>query len=135
MSVDIPQVLEKLNIEVIRERGDEILSFCPMHKARTGKEDHNPSWWINQETGAHICFSCGWKGNVFSLVGEVNEFFLGEAIDYEQVKQWLANIGEISIEELGERLKQMPTHISAVKELPMNEADRKSTRLNSSHFL
>jgi DNA primase len=122
MSVDIPQVLEKLNIEVIRERGDEILSFCPMHKARTGKEDHNPSWWINQETGAHICFSCGWKGNVFSLVGEVNEFFLGEAIDYEQVKQWLANIGEISIEELGERLKQMPTHISAVKELPMNEA-------------
>ena len=37
MSVDIPQVLEKLSIEVIRERGDEILSFCPMHKARTGK--------------------------------------------------------------------------------------------------
>ena len=123
MTVDIPEVLEKLHIEAIRERGDEILALCPMHKARTGQEDRNPSWWINQETGAHICFSCGWKGNVFSLVGEVNEFYLGEAIDYEQVKQWLANISEVSVEELGERLKQMSTYMAAPpKELPMNEA-------------
>jgi DNA primase len=122
MKFDIQQVLANLSIEAIRERGDEILAHCPMHKARTGKVDNNPSWWINNETGAHICFSCGFKGNLFSLVGEVKEFYIGEAIDYEASKQWLANIAEVSIEELSERLKSMPNHVSIEQPIPMSEA-------------
>jgi DNA primase len=122
MSFNIPEVLANLSIEIIRERGSEILALCPQHKARTGKEDHNPSWWINSDTGAHICFSCGYKGNVFSLVGDLKELYLNDVIDYEAVKIWLANIEEISVEELSERLKKVPTHISAPETIPMSEA-------------
>jgi DNA primase len=123
MTFNIPEVLAGLNIHTIRERGDEILCHCPMHKARTGKDDQNPSWWINNQTGAHICFSCGFKGNVFSLVGEVKELYVGDAVDYDAVKTWLANIEEVSIEELSERLKNLPNYVSAVDQtIPMSEA-------------
>ena len=122
MTFNIEQVLASLSIEIIRSRGDEILSHCPMHKARTGNDDHNPSWWINEQTGAHMCFSCGFKGNIFQLVGEVKEFYLGESIDYEQVKQWLANVSEVSVEELAERLKHVPNYVSIEQSIPMSEA-------------
>lgn len=123
MSFNIKEVLATLNLEIIRERGDEILGHCPMHQRILGKEDANPSWWINQETGAHICFSCGFKGSVFSLVGHVKEFYEEEdVIDYEQVKEWLANIQEVTVEELGNRLKNMPDYVSLPKPIPMSEA-------------
>jgi len=122
MNFNITQVLANLSIEVVRARGSEILCLCPMHKSRTGKEDNNPSWWINEDTGAHICFSCGFKGNVFSLVAEVRELYIGDGLDYEAAKQWLANVEEISVEELAERLKRVPTHVTSTQSVPMSEA-------------
>jgi hypothetical protein len=83
-------ILERLGIEVINVRGSEIQSYCPAHKERTGKEDRNPSWYINFETGAHICFSCDFRGSLYSLTAYLKDmkdnfgFF-----DYEQAKAWL----------------------------------------------
>lgn len=123
MTLNVREVLETLQIEVIRERGSEILCRCPLHVKNIGKEDHNPSFWINEETGANLCFSCGWKGSVFSLIGNVLEFFEeDDIVDYEQVKQWLANISEITVEELSNRLKKVPEYVALPPPIPMSEA-------------
>lgn len=84
------RVLERLNIQVINIRGSEILALCPGHKEITGKEDHNPSWWINAETGAHICFSCGFKGSLWSLIAtSQNLKDANGLLDYADAKDWL----------------------------------------------
>ena len=84
MTVDeMKEVLSRLNIEVFSDRGDEINAQCIAHEERTGHIDHNPSFWINADSGAFICFSCHWKGNLYTLVSYV------EGIDPEQAKSWV----------------------------------------------
>jgi DNA primase len=77
MQLDVEGVLEELGVTVLRETGDELLGKCPMHLARTGKEDRHPSWSINTSTYLHHCFSCGYSGSLTSLyrdlVGEPPE--------------------------------------------------------------
>lgn len=65
---NVEDVLEGLGLKVATVRGVEIQLNCPAHKERTGREDRNPSLWINSDNGAFICFSCGWKGNIHTLV-------------------------------------------------------------------
>jgi 5S rRNA maturation endonuclease (ribonuclease M5) len=87
---EMERVLERLNIQVINIRGSEILALCPGHKEITGKEDHNPSWWINSETGAHICFSCGFKGSLWSLIATAQNLKDANGfLDYADAKDWL----------------------------------------------
>lgn len=84
MTIDeMRDTLSRLNIEVVNERGDEIQAHCVAHKERTGHEDRNPSFWINSDSGAFICFSCQWKGNLYTLVSYV------EGIDIEQAQSWV----------------------------------------------
>jgi DNA primase len=78
--------LERLGIEVISTRGDEVLGHCPAHLERTGKEDNNPSWYINADSGVHNCFSCGYKGNLYSLIAYVQD------IDYDKAKEWADSV-------------------------------------------
>jgi len=68
MNTDIEEVLANLGIQVVDSSGHEMRAKCPGHMANLGKEDHNPSWFINSETGLHNCFSCGYHGNLVSLV-------------------------------------------------------------------
>lgn len=83
MTVDEMQdTLARLGMEVINVRGDEIQSYCPAHKERTGREDRNPSFWINSDTGAFICFSCQFKGNTYTLLNYVG------GVDFEKAKEW-----------------------------------------------
>jgi hypothetical protein len=73
MTVDeMKDTLTRLGIEYYSERGYEIQAACPAHKDRTGHEDRNPSFYINADSGAFICFSCQWKGNVYTLVNYVH---------------------------------------------------------------
>jgi hypothetical protein len=71
-----------------------------MHFARTGKADNSPSWWINLSTGMHICFSCGYKGNLLQLVCDVKDFHLtwnGVSVyDYDAAKEWLKISADVS---------------------------------------
>lgn len=91
MTIDeMEGLLERLGIEPLSTRGSEIQARCPAHKDRTGKDDSRPSWFINADTGAHICFSCHFKGGVTYLIGYVNKYYDSDGnINFEQSKEWI----------------------------------------------
>lgn len=124
--VDIESVLIELEID-FEEKGHEALGLCPMHKARTGKEDHSPSWWINLDTGQHICFSCQYKGSLLQLIVDVKGFWLDtwgvEEPDFNSARAWLATVSEISPDKLAAALERIPTRIAQLpKPVEMSEA-------------
>ena len=121
---DVELVLNHLGIDY-SIRGVEANGLCPMHEEITGKVDRSPSWWINIETGAHICFSCHYKGNVTQLVCDIKQFYLpnSKQYDYNAALAWLGTLTEISPDELAERLLSLPNYIKAnTSKLVMNEA-------------
>ena len=62
----IEEVLSEIGIET---RGDrQLRGLCPVHKMTIGREDTNPSWYCNAETGAWICFSCHARGSLTTLI-------------------------------------------------------------------
>lgn len=125
--IDVPAVLEKLGYDY-NERGHEANGLCPMHLQRTGKEDHSPSWWINLETGMHICFSCGYKGNALQLVCDLNEFYTkgfdGQfRYDYQAALEWIAQTSEMPLSKMQEILENLPNRYEAIPApLAMSEA-------------
>jgi DNA primase len=64
----VRDTLGTLGISIEEEKGDEFWALCPRHRMRTGRADRKPSWSINAETGLHSCFSCHYKGNLYTLV-------------------------------------------------------------------
>lgn len=127
MMLDVTAVLEALGLD-FEEHGVEANALCPAHYARTGREDNSPSWWINLDTGMHICFSCGYKGNLAQLVCDVNEFYIKTwdnkyVYDYDTARTWLSEMSAIPIEKLLEMVKNLPNRIEeAPKPLEMSEA-------------
>lgn len=126
MNVDIEDALIALGIEY-DIHGVEACAICPMHRKRTGKEDHSPSWWINLETGAHLCFSCHYKGSLLQLVCDVMEFKSSswgiETYNYEEAKAWLSNLYEITPDRLKDMFGTIRTRIDSLpKPVPMSEA-------------
>lgn len=125
--IDIVAVLDKLDIECT-ERGAEANGLCPMHWERTGKEDHSPSWWINLESGMHICFSCGYKGNVLQLICDLNQFYNTSwdnltSYDYQAARMWAAQVAEIPVKKLQEMMDRLPNYIEAAPSvIPMSDA-------------
>lgn len=127
MNVDIENVLD--NLEIFYEtKGHEAFAICPMHKQRTGKEDRSPSWWVNLNTGQHICFSCQYKGGLLSLICDIKDFHIkswGDLSepDYAAARLWLAGIEEISVDKLAAKLRELPTRIhEEPKPVPMSDA-------------
>ena len=89
------------------QRGDELIGLCPMHLERTGREDNNPSWSMNAETGVHHCFSCGYKGTLLTLVGEIKEFTTQWGrVDFDAAKDWLRGNIEVNFEYLARQLEE-----------------------------
>lgn len=69
--MDLLPILEDLGLQNMKEGEKEISASCPMHPQRLGREDRHASWSINRNTGAHHCFSCGWKGNLNTLFADM----------------------------------------------------------------
>jgi len=114
---DIEKSLLRLGIESTQRRS-ELLATCPMHKYRVGKEDSNPSWSINSETGAHHCFSCGYKGNILTLISDLLEYG-----DLDKAKQWLRSNIDVDWNLLSKQLEEAKkTYIHLPKLVPMSEA-------------
>ena len=113
---DVERALDDLDIALFTQRGSEVQGLCPMHEKRTGSIDHNPSWWINVDTGAHICFSCGYKGNLYTLVRDV------KGLDHEEVVEYLKRRNEVSVDTLMKRLTDLPQYVAPVEEIDMSEA-------------
>lgn len=97
----VSQLLESLGLEITDISGDELQAHCPAHKKRTGKEDSNPSWYINADTGMHICFSCGFKGSLEYLIMVVKGYDDSQARDYISKAD-----SNINVDLLMERLEQ-----------------------------
>jgi len=114
--IDVERVLVGLDLQLFAQRGVEVNGLCPMHKKRTGKEDHSPSWWINSESGAHICFSCGYKGNIFTLVADV------KGISYFDAQDYIGENVEIPLDSLMRRIKDLPQYVQPEETIAMSEA-------------
>jgi DNA primase len=83
---NIPAALAELGIVLAREDHGEFYALCPGHRERTGKPDHHPSWSVNEETGAHYCFACGFKGSFVSLVAYVLGLHTDEAVGWVRAR-------------------------------------------------
>lgn len=115
--VDVEKVLLSLDVSLTAQRGDEVQGLCPMHKARMGTEDHNPSWWINTVTGVHFCFSCGYKGNIYTLVADL------KGMDYFDAKDYVEQDSEVAVDVLLKRIRELPQYIpTQTDEIGMSEA-------------
>lgn len=53
--------------EVTLRSGDEFMVRCPRH------EDRSASLQVNVVKGLFVCFSCGWKGSIRTLLGNIRE--------------------------------------------------------------
>ena len=79
--MNVEAILNELEIDYYLNY-DEAMACCPSH------DDVHPSWSCNINSGVHHCFSCGFKGNLASLV----QFKLG--CSYPEAVQWTyARIG------------------------------------------
>lgn len=121
---EIEDVLLRLGIETQNVRADEVMALCPGHEYRTGNVDRNPSWSINAETGAHHCFSCGFKGNALTLIAEVLDFKVSEnKLDLEAAKSWLRRNTELDVNFISKQLDQVKEmYVYLPKPVPMSEA-------------
>lgn len=122
---DIPLILRDLEIPVDREMhksdgSTEYYSQCPHHFSGEAV-DNSPSWSIN-DSGQHLCFSCGWGGGLMTLVADV----LG--ITYDAAKAWLAPRTDV-LATLMERDAWGGTSEPRVVVAPINEARLRSYEL------
>jgi DNA primase len=76
---DVLKCLDELGIQVLRITGDEAVARCPGHLRLVGKEDNDPSWSVNIDTGVHNCFACGFRGPFAAVVREVLDLPSNEA--------------------------------------------------------
>jgi 5S rRNA maturation endonuclease (ribonuclease M5) len=115
---DIESVLVRLNIDY-SSRGYELSGVCPGHLKTTGREDRNPSWSINSETGAHHCFSCGYRGSLLSLVCDLLGFE-----NYRDAERWLKANVEIDLDSVVKQTQdlQRESYRYLPKPVPMSEA-------------
>jgi DNA primase len=93
---EMESFLKGIGIETYGARGSEVKALCPGHVERTGKPDRNPSWSINSDTGAHNCFSCGFRGGLQYLISYVN------GVPIEEAEEWVRN----NTSDLSRRLEQ-----------------------------
>lgn len=80
--VDVVEFLNMLGVERTTREDNEIRYSCPYPAHGFG--DKNPSAYMNVDTTAFICFSCGAAGNAIT--------FLAEMMDVPRLvaKQWIA---------------------------------------------
>lgn len=67
----VEDALEALGVQIVGASGDEIQCFCPVHLLTVGREQSDPRFYMNAESGAALCFTCGWRGNLARLVSDL----------------------------------------------------------------
>lgn len=68
----VEDALEALGVEIVGASGDEIQCFCPVHHLTKGRAQSEPRFYMNAESGAALCFTCGWSGNLTRLVDDLD---------------------------------------------------------------
>jgi Toprim-like len=67
----VEDALEALGVEIVGASGDEIQAYCPVHRLTRGRDQSHPRFYMNAESGAALCFTCGWRGNLTRLVADL----------------------------------------------------------------
>jgi hypothetical protein len=67
----VEDALEALGVEIVGASGDEIQCYCPVHHLTVGRAQSDPRFYMNAESGAALCFTCGWRGNLARLVDDL----------------------------------------------------------------
>lgn len=101
--LDMPTVLGELGVRVTEVRDDEVWAWCP----NDDHDEHHPTHWsINNQSGEHLCFSCGYAGNLAMLVAEKLKMHRtmrmpdgSYPLDLERAKDWVRERG-MSLESL-----------------------------------
>jgi len=57
-----------LGVDITGGSDKELQGYCPVHHLTKGREASSPKWYMNRETGAWLCFSCGQRGSLNHLV-------------------------------------------------------------------
>lgn len=75
---ELGEILETLQKELalrglnrfqqIKEGADNIQTTCPFHK---GGQENKPSFGINKTTGKAHCFTCGWSGDLTTVISQL----------------------------------------------------------------
>lgn len=73
---EVKAVFEKLEIDYKEHKGGDELQFKCVHPLHN---DRNPSAFINTKTGKWLCFSCGRKGSLVTIIKLVK----GQDVDVE----------------------------------------------------
>jgi len=63
-SVDVEDVLLKMDSYIDHRAGVEIRAFCPDHHLFTGRKSSHPNWTVNKVTGETFCFTEGRGSNL-----------------------------------------------------------------------
>lgn len=104
-TLDLYTVLAQAGVDHLHEGAKEISASCPMHEIRTGKPDSSPSWSISRTNYRHLCYSCGYKGNLTSLLVDLT----GAApVDLEQALQ------EQSLLRQWEQVREQPEQLAPI---------------------
>ena len=121
----VEKVLTALGIEPDYVRDDEVFALCPGHLENTGREDTRASWSVNAESGVHFCFSCGFSGNLVSLVvlRQPNMVSAWGFPDWDKAKTWIADLIGDDVSDIHQRLADVTNaYVNFSKPVPMTEA-------------
>lgn len=80
--VDVHEFLSMLDVENIRVEAQEARFSCPYPAHSFG--DSNPSAYMNLDTTAFICFSCGESGNAITFLADLKN------VPRVTAKNWIA---------------------------------------------
>lgn len=98
-TTSLAEVLQSVGVELKRVGDREITGKCPVHIRTVGREDRSPSWSINANTGLWICFSCGARGTLSSLLAELTGIEAGLEIQKFLVS---TNFNNLTLPKQGE---------------------------------
>ena len=81
-SMDVKLVLDRLNVEIDKQIGDEIWGWCPDHKLFVGKDASHPKWSVNIKNGKTKCMTEDRGSNIVYIVSRLLDKSPKEAVEW-----------------------------------------------------
>ena len=81
ISADVEDIIEQIQVDTgllrdVNELETDIMCTCPIHK---GGMEQTPSLGINKDSGVVHCFTCGYKGDIVTLVSDCYDISYSQA--------------------------------------------------------
>lgn len=90
---DIISIMDSFGVPFVKQDGKAIIFYSICHHP-DDFENHRPKLYYYIESKSFYCFSCGWQGDIFSLVQKL------KSIDFIQSVNWICKQCGIDIGEL-----------------------------------